>query len=793
MLSVGLQLGLSTRMPALAAILLATMVSTSAFAQGSVEPTLSGVKVQQRGTCSVVRIEFHRPVQYLSHGPQGSGDDLRVVVKSLDRVTAAPLASAVQRESLRPPAGAAADIHAIEFERDGLTAALKLYFRRTATYQVAGGADGRSIVVALAGRGTSVACAPTYDDNLAAAGSPQPATGIAVDTQLAATGAGQIEPDKLAAIMVDARAAMAAKQDDRALQLLTRVTDAGESKVLAEALELSGVVRERKGHLAHARAEYQQYLTLFPHGDGAGRIRQRLGLMDAKEKATFDDAKVASAANDAAKSAIVLGKPGDKRPVGLKGVDLPSQVSMEEAQDLDAWRITQSGSVATTYQRNQGGRDFFTAPKQNRGWEKENVYQVYQNSAVGTLDDDVSFENRKFKGTIRFSASQEYKFSGPSPQDDLRISQLFLGGALKGTGLSGRIGRQSAYGGGVLGRFDGAIASYEISERYKLNVVGGSPVERARDGIFSNNKVFYGTSLDLKPFGRNGAFETSIYAIEQRSEGYVDRQSIGTDLRFNDSSRSAFTNIDYDVHYNTINMALLTGTKIFADTSSISTSLDYRRSPMVFTTNAMQGQGTLTLKQLLDRYRLDEVETFALDRTARSTAATVAYSKPLSERYQVNADVTVTNMSATKGSGGVPGSPDTGVDVYTSLQLTGTSIMRAGDVWVGGVRYADTQTAHRSMLELSTRQPIGLRNGGQWYANPLLRLGFADYKGNDITEYHIMPTFRTSYYWTPTLSMELELGQKWIARDSHKGRENESETLLLTGIRYDFNGERTLK
>jgi hypothetical protein len=60
---------------------------------------------------------------------------------------------------------------------------------------------------------------------------------------------------------------------------------------------------------------------------------------------------------------------------------------------------------------------------------------------------------------------------------------------------------------------------------------------------------------------------------------------------------------------------------MYADTASLTGSLDYRRSPNVFTSNALQGQGVLTMKERLKRYRLDEVETFALDRTARATAA----------------------------------------------------------------------------------------------------------------------------------------------------------------------------
>jgi hypothetical protein len=757
--------------------------AAAAQAQLPAETTLSSPRAQERGECTVLRVNFHRPVQYLSHGPQGSGDEVRILLKPIDKPGVAFTGSL--KENARTPVAAAAAVHAIEFERDGTSSALKVYFRRTVSIQVAPGSDARSILIAFGPKSSTTPCAATFDDTMAVESAQAP-TAATLPSPTAAPSA-LLDPAKLDALMIEARAAMAAKQDDRALQLLARVNEAGESKLRAEALELMGVVRERKGHMAHARADFVQYLKLFPTGDGATRVNQRLALMDSKEKAAFDQAKAAPAA-----STVRLGAANAMSTtvpqVALKGSTLPgSGADAIPPEDPDAWRVNHSGSIGANYYRNQGSRDFFVAPKIQKGWEKENIYQVYQNSLLGTIDNDSSFENGRLRGSFRFSGSDEHKFIGDNTEDR-RITTLSLQLESKTNGLSGQIGRQSKYTSGILGRFDGAFASYKFSDLYRLNVVAGSPVERAKDRPFQTDRYFYGTSVDLTPFGKKGAIEGNVYYIEQKSEGVLDRQSIGAEARIHDASKYGFAVFDYDTHYNTINMVMLNATQTFKNLSSLSGSLDYRRSPMVFTSNALQGQAPMTLTQLLKRYRLDEVEEFALDRTAKSTAASVSYSRPLSERYTVNADVTLTNMTATKASANVPATPDTGWDVYTSSQLVGTSVLREGDVLTTGVRYADTQTAHRSMLELSSRQPI--LSG--WSVTPQMRFGYVDYKANEIKEYHIMPTLKSSYYVMRDLSIDFELANKWVMRDSHKGRENETELLLLTGMRYDFNTSRTL-
>lgn len=60
------------------------------------------------------------------------------------------------------------------------------------------------------------------------------------------------------------------------------------------------------------------------------------------------------------------------------------------------------------------------------------------------------------------------------------------------SGLSARLGRQSGLGGGVLGRFDGALLGWAFKPKWKLNAVAGVPT----DTLLDAKRHFYGVSVD---------------------------------------------------------------------------------------------------------------------------------------------------------------------------------------------------------------------------------------------------------------------------------------------------------
>lgn len=769
------------------AVRLGSFLGALVVAQGGAlsEPVsdqlLAGVKVAERDECAVVKIEFNSRMQYLSNFPQASGDELKILFNPIDKGAAAR-SVVVNHESLRAPSNERASIHAIELGLDAEGAALMVYFRRTVSYKIAPGKDFKSVLIAIPGRRASPTCLPEFNEQAVAEGgglrgtlapAPSPKRELRLDGE---------ELDKL---MADARQALTKNDLDLAVQLLTKVGMSADDRYAQESKELIGVAREKKGQLAHAKAEYAEYLKRYPKGQGADRVRARLAALEQADKLAFEDFKKRQ--EEAIKKSPTGQRmddwKGDKKLTVTRFEPKPGAAGgwapVDEKKDPDAWTVTQSGSASVYYNRNQGGRDMFTAPKLQQGWEKENIYQVYQNSVLGTLDYEARFNNAAYAGAIRFSGSRDQRMID-NQIDETSISSLYFDGRLKDSGVSGRIGRQSRYSGGTLGRFDGGLLSYQVAERVKVNVVGGAPVERSRDIPFLKGSYFGGVSADV---AITKDLAGTVYAIQQNTSSMIDRQAIGAELRYVGPSSSMFGLADYDVHYLELNNAIVSGTYIMADKSTVGVNFDYRRSPLIFTTNAMQGQSARTLSSLLGVYTKDDIEHFAVDRTAQSYTGSVSYSYPFNDKLQFNGDVTTTYMSGTAESGGVSGSNSTGVEVYTLAQLTGSSVMVDGDVYTAGVRFADTQQAYRYMLEGSSRYPLT----ENWRVSPIMRIGYVDYKTDRRTETHLMPTLRASYYLTRDLMFDFEVGRKWIERETTKGVEGETELLILSGVRYDFH------
>jgi hypothetical protein len=776
--------------PLLLRVLPAVVIAaTAAFVQGlhaepAAEKLLSSASVSEGDACAVIRIEFNKRVQYVSHMPLTAGDELRITLKPIDQARAAG-AAVVEPESLHAPANERASVHAIELGPDAGGTALSLYFKHKVAYRIAPGADFKSILIAIPGPESRASCVPgvggaAVAGNDKAAGSLEPSQG----SPRGSTPDDNLTPEMLEVTMKGAREALPLGDVDRAISLLTKVLAARDTRYAQEAKELLGVAREKKGLIAGARADYQDYLALYPKGPGTDRVRARLTVLDQGGQTLFDQLKKSQ--TDAA---LPIPSPiGEGKPKG--GISAASSANWgqapsgaQEKKDPKSWTITQNGSASVYYNRNQGGRDFFVPPRLQLGWDKENVYQLYQNNVFSTLSYEGRFDNADFTGRFHVSASQDNRFI-TGQNDEAAVSGLYFDGKAKESGISGRIGRQSVYSGGVLGRFDGVSASYQIDESIKFNAVTGSPVERSRDAPFLSDTYFYGISADFDHW-REGV-DTSLYFIDQRTSGMIDRQAVGTEVRYSDESMSGFATLDYDIHYLELNEAVLTGTYIFPGFSTFGLNFDFRRAPLIFTSNALQGQGAASLSDLLKIYTHDDIERFSLDRTAKSYSAGANVSHPLNEHLLLSGDVALTYMSGTPASGGVAAAPSTGAELYSAVQLTQSDVFTVGDSYTGGLRFADSQYAYRYMIEGSARYPITK----DWRLGPVLRLGYIDSKSDGMGEYEFMPSLRSSYYIYDDLVFEVEAGKKWVERETVHGTARETELTVLTGIRYDFHTDK---
>ena len=110
--------------------------------------------------------------------------------------------------------------------------------------------------------------------------------------------------DEIAELMNEARRAMTAGELSRAVQIYTKVLQQPPNDFQRAAQEFLALARERNGQIAHAKAEYERYLEVYPDGEGAERVRQRLSaLVASRSQAPAVDASGGAPAQRTARAA----------------------------------------------------------------------------------------------------------------------------------------------------------------------------------------------------------------------------------------------------------------------------------------------------------------------------------------------------------------------------------------------------------------------------------------------------------------------------------------------------------
>ena len=337
-----------------------------------------------------------------------------------------------------------------------------------------------------------------------------------------------------------------------------------------------------------------------------------------------------------------------------------------------------------------------------------------------SVDLMATWDNADTRGKIRFSGTNELPLDS-GPPDRFGVAALFSEISIKDWDVFARAGRQVRNTDGVLGRFDGGLASWQALPYAKLNVVAGSPVLSRFDLPFRDDKFFYGVSADFGPFF--GGLEASVYAIEQRARWLIDRQAVGTELRYFDLTKTGFLTVDYDVHFQQLNAAIFSGSWVLPDKSTIYGGADYRKTPFLSTWNALLNQPFVTLYDMLRLQTEEQLQQLAINQTPTYRSAMIGYSRPLNDHFQVSGDVTVVNLTQpllpSVVDPGLPSLP-AGNEYYLSTQLMGSNLIKDGDMYIAGLRYSRLLNSNLYVLDFNTRYPLFK----ELAISPRLRLGY---------------------------------------------------------------------
>jgi hypothetical protein len=416
------------------------------------------------------------------------------------------------------------------------------------------------------------------------------------------------------------------------------------------------------------------------------------------------------------------------------------------------------------------------------------------NQLQSNADISVSGGNDRMQFLLRGAGAYSADFR-PTGRDVKALTALYLDFTDNQTNASIRIGRQTRNNSGILGRFDGALLGWQANRKLRFNVAGGFPVLSSRQLYIGDDRAFYGLSADIG--SKRDALQTTIYWFDQRSHGLVDRQAVGTEVRYIKGSFNAYAILDYDVKFNKLNLGLLTFNYTMKDQSSLSVTADYRQSPLLTTANALQGQtfpgGVLPILNLGDLkpfFTDQQIYQIAQDNTLVAKSLTVSYSRPLTARLQTNLDFTLTNTGGTPGTFLVtPGSlpidpqPATGREYYYGAQLIGNGMIFSNDIYILSGRYADTQRSRTYTADINARIPLT----SKLRLSPRARYGIRNDKFTDGTFQQFQPTLRVNYYPIRQAEIELELGGNFSHQQSTlQGSSSETGIFLSAGYRLDF-------
>lgn len=547
--------------------------------------------------------------------------------------------------------------------------------------------------------------------------------------------------ERAAALMKQGRDALTQGDNAAAIRALDQLLKLPPNRSTQEALELMGVARERNGETALAKEAYDRYLKLYPQGEDADRVRQRLANVDSTLTKTAQTKQPAA----------------ETRTTTKDGVE-----------------TTIYGSLAQSYYH--GASQIETTTMTGTTQDKSTLSLTDQSTLITNVDLNARFRSQTWDNRVVFRDTHVANFLAGQKSSN-RFSSGYLDIKNRPSNYSMRAGRQPASSGGVLNSFDGALFGYSFVPQWRLNAVAGIPVEPGTH----TNKRFAGLNLDMGTFAEH--WGGNAYVMQQMVDGgTVDRRAVGAELRYFDPRQSVYTLLDYDTLFREVNTFLLQGTWQSEARTTYNFMLDHRRAPALQASNALIGQQSVTtIKDLRETLSDEEIRAQAKKLTPKSDLAMVGASHPFDATWQLGGDVRVSKISGTEAAGDQPAMESTG-NVYTyTLQAIGSNILTKRDVSVFSFSYLKGKTFNGQSYSMSNRAVLR----DKWTLEPSIRY----YQQNDnqnVSIKRLSPAVRLSYQWKNNITLETEAGVEKSKTSSSTSQDDTIRKYYSLGYRWDY-------
>lgn len=548
-----------------------------------------------------------------------------------------------------------------------------------------------------------------------------------------ATVAGGEVEKRAGLLMKEGREALTRGDNDRAVRVFNELLNLPPNAYSQDAQEFVGVARERSGQIAKAKTEYALYLKLYPDGEGADRVRQRLTNLQAGSAGKVD-----------------LRAPKKKAPTEWVTYGGLSQYYYHGENAID----TTTTSGTTTSQSSTSDTD--------------------QSMLVTHLDVTSRYRSDHYDMRAVLRAMNAHDFLDTGAGRD-RLTSAYVDLKDRQYDYGARLGRQPGNFGGILGYFDGGYLGYTFYPKWRFNVVAGEPVDPYTD----YDKSFYGANFELGPFVEH--WSGNLYTLDQEVEGYTDRQAVGAELRYFDDTRSFLGLLDYDVYFDELNIGMVQGS-LRSGPYTYNLLLDHRRTPALQLTNALiNEQGISSIGELRQALSDEAIKQQALDRTATLDMGVVGMSQQLNKTWAVSGDFAVSHLSGTPASGTLPATPATDNDYTYTLQAIATGWLSGADVTTLSVSYMDHTAFDGESVGFTHR--VILRR--LWTLDATARF-YREHYDNGTEVERLTPVAKLGYRWRQRVTFEVEAGVEQKETVGSTQQEDTTRTFYSLGYRWDF-------
>ena len=562
---------------------------------------------------------------------------------------------------------------------------------------------------------------PKIDEPIAAVENSPPTADMPLSEQIKRAN------NQAAKLMLQGRDALLSGEMFAAIEAFNNVLKLPGNQYSQDAQVWVGIAREKSGQPYKAKLEYETYLNLYPNGTAAAWVKDRLAKLNAVLPAV-----------------------------------VAQQTATPTAQHTD-FQTTEYGSVSVYYYSGASRTD--TIATVGTQQIPTSLTRTDQSTLLSSVNMTSRSYNNEFDNRMVFQEFNATNFLPQQPNREL-LNAFYYDVKNRIDNYSLRVGRQSPYGGGVMGRFDGATAGYGVTQDTRVNVVAG----QLADIMIGPKPVFAGVSVDL---GTKGTFGGSVYVIKQMVSGLNDRQAVGGNARYFEQGMTAISMLDYDTQFKAVNMLTLQGTLSDGTGTDYDFLLDHRRSPMLSILNAVNGTPTPIDVLLQSGFTQSDLIALAKQRTAISNLAMIGVNNRLDEKWQIGSDLMLSNISGMPQSGtlingtvvngvtvgGTPGldgflpaTPSTGTAWTLSGRLIGNDIFFSRDLSIASLSYTNSLLMsgetfllnnHSFLQELLT-------------LDSTLRLYLQSSAGGK--QDTISPVFKFGYRLRNVLTFETELG-----------------------------------